>query len=388
MESNGKERLRIPIIFFGLFIAVLLYQPEGLGTYVALGTMLLLILSCILSKNLQLNKFRFPAESKIILVYLLISIFVTVIHNGFPTGFYRYVAQIILFIILANIKMNEREYAFIKGAFLISTCFYSIVALQYCITNQSTRFYHGDIVLFGASFDPNFIGISFITASVFLLDNVLKGKKRIPSGIGLILIYVTIVYTASRGNFLSALVGGILVFFIYLRDKKIKMVYRIFWCVVVLVIGLLAARYFAEAFPTQWERISQLNAYEDNGRFRLWNESVQLISRHPLIGNGVRSMYQTFSKASHNTYLQVLVENGIIGLVLFSAFIAKLFKKARNYDRTLAVALIAMLVQIFFLDAFDNRCVWAVLCWIAMVPRRRCIIEDEEVLENREIAIR
>ena len=118
--------IRIPIIFFGLFIAVLLYQPEGLGTYVALGTMLLLILSCILSKNLQLNKFRFPAESKIILVYLLISIFVTVIHNGFPTGFYRYVAQIILFIILVNIEINKREYAFIKGAFLISTCFYSI----------------------------------------------------------------------------------------------------------------------------------------------------------------------------------------------------------------------------------------------------------------------
>lgn len=382
MESNEKERLRIPIVFFGLFIAVLLYQPEGLGTYVALGIMLLLILSCIFSRSLQFNSFWFPTESKIIFVYLLMSILVTVIHNGIPTGFYRYVAQIILFIILANININEREYDFIKGAFLISTCFYSIVALQYCIANQSTRFYHGDIVLFGASFDPNFIGISFITASVFLLDNVLKGKKRIISGIGLILLYVTIVYTASRGNFLSALVGGTLVFFIYLKDKNIKMAYRIFWCIVVLVIGVLAARYFAEAFPTQWERISQLNAYEDNGRFRLWNESAQLISSHPLIGNGVRSMYQTFSKASHNTYLQVLVENGIIGLALFSAFIAKLLKKARNYDRTFAVALIAMLVQIFFLDAFDNRCVWAVLCWIAMLPAWRGIDNNEFVEKN------
>lgn len=371
MKSNEKERLRIPIMFFGLFVSVLLYQPARLGTYVALGTMLLLILSCLFSKGAQLNMFWFPAESKIIFVYLLMSIFVTVTHNGFPTGFYRYVAQIILFIILANIDINEREYAFIKDAFLISTCFYAIVALQYCIANQSTRFYHGDIVLFGASFDPNFIGISFITASVFLLDNVLKGKKRILSGIGLILIYVTIVYTASRGNFLSALVGGILVFFLYLRDKNIKPVYRIFWCIVVLLIGVIAVRYFAEAFPTQWERISQLNAYEDNGRFRLWNESAQLISRHPFIGNGVRSMYQTFSKASHNTYLQVLVENGIVGLALFIAFIAKIFIKAKNYDRTLVVALIAMLIQIFFLDAFDNRCVWAVLCWIAMLPVRR-----------------
>lgn len=381
MKSNEKERLRIPIIFFGIFVSVLLYQPAGLGTYVALGTMLLLILSCLFSKGVQLNIFRFPAESKIIFVYLLMSIFVTVIHNGFPTGFYRYVAQIILFIILANIDINEREYAFIKGAFLISTCFYAIVALQYCIENQSTRFYHGDIVLFGASFDPNFIGISFITASVFLLDNVLKGKKRILSGIGLLLLYVTIVYTASRGNFLSALVGGILVFFIYLRNKNIKLVYRIFGCIVVLVIGVIAARYFAEAFPTQWERISQLNAYEDNGRFRLWNESAQLISSHPFVGNGVKSMYQTFSKASHNTYLQVLVENGIVGLALFIAFIAKIFIKAKNYDRTLAVALIAMLVQIFFLDAFDNRCVWAVLCWIAMLPVRRGI-DNEFVQKN------
>lgn len=368
MGGNEKERIRWPIIFFGCFIAVMLYQPEGLGTLVALGTMVILVVSCFLSGLIRFNRFAFPRESQVLFFFLGISVFVTFIHIGIPSGFYRYVGQIILFLLLENIDLSTKEHKTIKNVFIISTCVYALVALEYCITNQSTRFYHGHIILFGASFDPNFIGIPFITASVFLLDNFLRGKRRTFSGIGLLLIYITIVFTASRGSFLSALVGGILVLFAYLSDKDIRIEYRMLWCVMILIVGIFTVRYFAEAFPTQWGRMSQLNSYDDNGRFLLWGESIQLITRHPIFGNGVSSMYATYSRASHNTYLQVLVESGLTGILLFFIFVRRIFAKAWNYDRILGIALIPLMIQVFFLDALDNRCVWALWCWVAMIP--------------------
>lgn len=371
MEYGEREPLRMPVVSFGLFISVLLYQAPGTGTYVALGTIVLLILSCLMSGDINFNMFYFPIESKAIFIFLVQSILVTAVFSGFPSGFYKYAAQIILFILLINIDINDREYEFIKNVFLISTCFYALLALRYCIVNRGTRYYHGDIVLFGATFDPNFIGIPFVIAAVLLLDNVLKGKKRALSGAALMMLYITIVYTASRGNFLSALLGSGLIFWTYLGDRDVGLSNRILWCVLIVLGILTAAGVFAIAYPAQWARIARLNAYGDNGRFRLWGESIELFFRHPIIGNGVRSMYNVFDKASHNTYLEVLVENGIIGFALLCAFVLRLLKKTFRYDKTLAIAAVAMLAQIFFLDAFDNRCVWAILCWIALLSSGR-----------------
>ena len=46
-------------------------------------------------------------------------------------------------------------------------------------------------------------------------------------------------------------------------------------------------------------------------------------------------------------------------------------KKARNHSAVMMVALFTMFVLIGFLNSLDNRCVWALMGWTAMLPDKK-----------------
>ena len=365
------NRIRYSTIFFGLFIALLLYQPEGYGTFAAMGSMIAVVLSCIFQRNIHIKRFIFPLESKILILFLILSIFTTYLRLYTFVGIYKYVSQILFFLILQNISLKEKEHSFIKWVFILSTCLYAIEAIRYCIINQSIRYVHDDIVIFGATFDPNFVGLTFVMSYILLFDNILRNKNRLISFFGIFLLLIAIIYTSSRGNFVGLVIGTLLVVISFLKDKKIKIKFKVISIVLVIIVLLFIINYFSTMLSIQWSRMAVVSTYEDNGRFTLWLESIQLFKLHPLIGNGVHSMYYIYGKASHNTYLQILVVNGIIGFLLMGIFLFLLYKKVKRYEKILSIAFITLLIQIFFLDAFDNRCVWAILCWISMLPMRR-----------------
>lgn len=75
-----------------------------------------------------------------------------------------------------------------------------------------------------------------------------------------------------------------------------------------------------------------------NGRFLQWSEGFASFERHPLFGVGAnryRSV-STLGKEAHNSFISVLVELGLVGLVLFLAILAIAIRRAvatRGWDR-------------------------------------------------------
>ena len=364
---DHKERIRIPVIFFAIYISLNLYQVEGVGTVVAFALLMMIIISSFASGMVNFRSFKMPGESKLLFLFLLYSSMIMFMRTGLQDVYLKYAAQIILCIIMFNFSINSREYSFIKNVFLVITVLFSIEAIRYCVTNAATRYYHGRIGILGVLFDPNFVGIPFIAASIILLDNVLRGKRRALSIVGLLIIYVTIVYSASRGNFLSLFISNALVAINYLRDSKTKSWRKIG----VFLIGCVAAyfliTYFANNFVSAWQRMTSINLDNDNGRFLLWEYSLKLFQEHPIFGNGIRAMYISFGKASHNTYLQLLVEDGAIGFIIFICFWIRMAVKSIRKDYLIGIILICLSIQVFFLDALDSRCVWGLMCWAAML---------------------
>lgn len=104
---------------------------------------------------------------------------------------------------------------------------------------------------------------------------------------------------------------------------------------VVLAISIVSASKFSDTFA--WRRLStttaQLASRDLNGRFDVWTMGLALFESHPWRGIGggtfaaTTGSRQTLSISGHNSFVEVLVENGGIGLALFLFSIVSVARK-------------------------------------------------------------
>jgi O-antigen ligase len=117
---------------------------------------------------------------------------------------------------------------------------------------------------------------------------------------------------------------------------------------------IAAAYYLLPLIPQEsFQRLSttgtEISSGDLNGRVELWRQGIVAFEEHPLLGVG-SNMYRsvnTENKVAHNSFISVLVELGLVGIVLFGI--------------TLAIAI----RQIFGQPTWDTRLWLAVLAgWV------------------------
>jgi O-antigen ligase len=72
-----------------------------------------------------------------------------------------------------------------------------------------------------------------------------------------------------------------------------------------------------------------------NGRTEQWRQGFNAFEEHPIFGVGT-DMYRsvnTLSKVAHNSYLSVLVEEGLIGFAMFASILAMVAWRVRLLPR-------------------------------------------------------
>ncbi len=126
-----------------------------------------------------------------------------------------------------------------------------------------------------------------------------------------------ILLTASRGGLISAIPGFL---FILLTFTRLSLTSRIGHFLL-----LVAALFMLQSFvpKTSYDRLAQADdeiAEGDlTGRVDIWEQGIDLFLENPFIGVGT-GMYQytiKLQRSAHNAYLELLVELGIAGFVLF-----------------------------------------------------------------------
>lgn len=143
------------------------------------------------------------------------------------------------------------------------------------------------------------------------------------------ILALCLLLTFSRGGLLGLLVAA--VFFILLKDRKL------------IILLLIAALIGAAAMPDVFlQRFSSIGDPQDTStayRLTVWKETLGMVKDYPLTGVGLG--YQAFQKMypyymldrtkrpfhSHNAYLQITAEMGIIGLLAFLWLLAGIFKR-------------------------------------------------------------
>ncbi|MDD4238553.1 MAG: O-antigen ligase family protein [Desulfotomaculaceae bacterium] len=115
--------------------------------------------------------------------------------------------------------------------------------------------------------------------------------------------------------------------------------------------------------------------YDRGGRAYAWKAGLEIIKEQPLLGRGPGS-FESLSPAieeklgakiitpsAHNLYIRVMAENGIIGFALLLVFFIYAWRNARYKGDNLWIkaALVALLVDAFFIDSLHFRHLWLLL---------------------------
>jgi len=189
--------------------------------------------------------------------------------------------------------------------------------------------------------------LSVILAIAFTLG---RSKEFFPSRImwlfTLLVIATGILFTFNRSNWISV---GIIILVIGLYKERI-------------VLGILILIFASVIFliPNLSERFGQLIHFTQHlsDRDVLWKGALMIWDQHPILGFGTRTFNEIFLLNDqladkgvggwHNEYLQVYLESGILGLVIFLSLIFSIFywgikalkrysSEKYNFDLTLAV---------------------------------------------------
>jgi hypothetical protein len=248
----------------------------------------------------------------------------------------------------------------------------------------------GAIVMGEATSNPNQLGMALVMPFALAIAGSLslpRVSHRMVSGASVLLIVLGLYASGSRGAFVGALLA-LTVFVLRVGVRR---------QVVAVMAGLVIVT--ATVPNTVFTRVEAIYAGKDttgSGRTDIWDVAVTQLGRYGLFGAGLDNfplvhMQQVNKyKGAHNTYLAMLIELGVVGLVLMLAAIASHLLAARRArhviggDAMLAAVeggCFGMLAIMFFTDEIWTKAfwlAWILLTWASSFAHRRAESSDHQ----------
>ena len=243
-------------------------------------------------------------------------------------------------------------------------------------------FFWSDNVRLDVLFDDPVVYGAFLIPAILLLTYKIvtaESKQWILCTGFLLLVFGNLIMTGSRGAWLNFLVAGFLFLLLYRPFHTKKALVRIaglstltlFFAVLLIFVIPLGGRTFYDATLEHRYGNSDLPRIEN-----LQAAPRRLLERTRLelaFGSGSGSYEQITEQnySAHNTYLRVLYEQGIVGIVLYLGLLFFVFKsllQQRDSNQLLFALLFAILagilVQNFFVDTLHWRHFWIALAFV------------------------
>jgi O-antigen ligase len=259
----------------------------------------------------------------------------------------------------------------------------------------------------GGAGDPNYLAAVLVPGIMVAGGLAIRASltRRLLLAIATAIIAVGLAATQSRGGLLAAIVCAVAALIIW-RGRR---------GMILALIGLAiaAAVVFFAANPGALHRIEHSN--HGSGRYDIWTIAWRIVRAHPLFGVGMAQFPQVSLHyvllpglleyvpliekgiVVHNVYLQLWVETGIVGLLLFLSLVVTslvgAFRAIATFDRlgdtemsslarTVMLALLGMLTASFFLSNLEAGQLWVLLALgPAMAEIARRAARAEPVLE-------
>lgn len=312
----------------------------------------------------------------LLMVYMFLTCYWSVDENAFGSLVVIYAELLFCFCSYNSdiAKMSTK----IKTAFLIQNW----VLLFLCFTNGSymdNRFWLKSAT---SGADPNYLSGWFVIplcfAVEYLFSENVKKVWKIALVAQIVLSFYFIMQTASKSGLITnACVVAIAT--IYTSRKLIKEhPGRATFIIALFIIAVIIAINHMPAYLVQ--RLTNGDT-TGTGRFPMWLTLAREMVNNPIkmifgFGTGSVKYYTGKGLVSHNTFLDVLFNEGFLGFSMLWCYIIKAIRKKRKKFPFTVIAFVGMSVLLLTLSAFNTRFFMLVLFLIGVD-----ITEQEPVAE-------
>ncbi len=270
---------------------------------------------------------------------------------------------------LLSVNLQNKTINFITKQFCFGVFVASLLALikmLYFKVNSLGDYYYYDKLSILLNKHTTYFALFVVLAILFVFHQLLNKKSNKKLAILLLVLLIPMLYMLSVRISILALLAGVFVLIAYhLKTKYVLLL------LVVLPI-LFGAIYLTPNFQKRFEKSTIENTEIDDIDFRElhWKAVLETISQNPLLGIGTGSnrdyLYNKYREYkltaayeneynAHNQFLEVLLEYGIFGLVLFSIMLYYLAEKFITSKDSLALSILAILIVFMLTESILQR---------------------------------
>jgi len=319
------------------------FTIPGFGTSVRLVGMVAFALGVL--TVLERGKIRQPALGHVIMILFVMMAGLSFLWSLSPEETlieaFSYVQLLAMVWLIWELAPDLRKQMHLMRAYVLGTFVSAIDTVYLFLAHQESAYQR----YAGAKLDANDLGLIMalsVPMSYYLLIHN-KGWIVWVCRLQLILAGITILLTASRGASLATAVGLTIVPLTQARLSGRQRV-ALLLTIVLLISGAL---YFVPA--TSWERLATLPTEFTQGtltgRTIIWKAGWEIFRSHPFFGIGANAFRLVVSRVltdpihlgeadpappAHNTFLSVLVEQGVLGFAVFCALLIALAVSLRG----------------------------------------------------------
>ena len=272
---------------------------------------------------------------------IIATIFSSYVYNSL-SSINRIVIIFSIYILYKNVFRKENNH------FFSLLLFYFFSSILLILTIKSFLFFYNNLTSEGFIELNNFKNLYtplgflnniwtsalllFIPFNLIFLLQQDKKEDKILIIINLLFNVFCIIVSFSRGTYLSVFIFILLLNILLIKHLRFRQLFS--YNIIALLMFTVSVLMISDSFKTTVsfnKTESQLRS--TSGRIALWENSLKLINDKPIVGYGqdnyliaqdksppigedIGSSYRT-----NNTYIQLLIERGVLGLVSFSLFI-------------------------------------------------------------------
>ncbi|CDA16250.1 o-antigen polymerase [Clostridium sp. CAG:571] len=361
MKIN-KPKLNTNKIFLIILLLFPFYKPDCLTSfyyinyiYTLMSIAVFTFLFIIYIKKMKINKFD-------ILIWLFYGILMisTFLNEGSMLKVISDLSLNIGIVLLANLFLKENKLEFLKA---LSIYFYALLILNtisiVVFPNgiAQTEYLKTPIYLIGID---NRFAFTYLPGLciIAIYDYLINKKFTKFTYIYFLATYITFLYFWSAGALVAETLFIIFYILVY-KFKKKKLVNKYFPTVIILFFTLVIFR-----LQNLFKYIIVNVLHKDltlSSRTLIWDKVIEIISEHKILGIGVQKSNTMIALISayhsHSYFLNIMLQAGIIGIIIYIIIVFKVFKRLNNNRENFISQIIAFSLFVLYImllvDTFD-----------------------------------
>lgn len=276
-------------------------------------------------------------------------------------GLVNLLFSLLAFVYISTVKYDDKMigkiFRFYK-LFAFTIC--CIMCINFVIRYGISVNGRVSIRYFGITKDVNYLTAFLVPAYALYFYSTVIGRQK-KHLVNCFIMLVAFFLSGSRSVFIAAILSSVLIFVKYMFSKQVSIQSRV--AIILAISAFVIVFYLLLENNPLFSRMTTTENYDDNVRFKIWDYAMLAFYKNPVWGSGVRSgsYYSSMETnwVTHNSWLDVLTGQGIVGSFIVILLVISLFVRVSKEHIILVLAFfVACFLPLFFVNGYECATFW------------------------------